>query len=233
MTNIGSAPTWHIAPLRAWVIRTHGDEQWRRVNECLQSVFERQGFAKYHHGEVKRLLHDPLAELPHFDRVAWTLGVEVDGMEETFGTVRFMAAAHVLATVQTMHALVDTLAQVLRYVFALPSNDPEYAPPAKKVHENLPDGRIKDLFGELIQHPEGEYLEALSNRSKHHSIVAVGYSIPLDEGGTEGLMWRPFTNKRKSYPARPVRDTLVAEFQRQQDILFAIFAELDSIAAGP
>lgn len=223
---------WDIAPLRDWVIQTHGRDQWRLANECLQSVFERRNLAIYHHHEWRRLLDNPASELDHFERLAWMLGAEVDGMKETFEPVRFKASAHVLAVVQSMHALTDTMAQVLRYVFCLQWTDPNYAPQAWKVRNRLPDGRIKQLLDELIEHKDAKYIEALSNRSKHHSIVRVNYLIPMNEGDGEGLRWPDFWNDGELHKSRPVRDTLVSEYQRQEGLLFAIYAELDVLATS-
>jgi hypothetical protein len=224
---------WDVSRLRQWVTACHGEAQWRKASECYQSVFERRNFAVYHFGQAIKLINEAVVVMEQPERLAWMLGASNDGKESTFGLVRFQASAHILAVVHSMHAIWDTLAQAIFYSFRMDKAWKSKRMPYARELLDLLSGDLKTLLEDLIDGGDARYLEALSNHSKHHSIVSVNYTVDVTSDGSaggDGLAWPPFSYKGRRYASRYVEPTLKIEFQRQEDLLFKIYGELDRMA---
>ncbi|MDH5821555.1 hypothetical protein QFW77_00910 [Luteimonas sp. RD2P54] len=75
----------------------------------------------------------------------------------------------------------------------------------------------------LLDDPGFTYLAALSNHTKHRSIIEVSYSVNFESDAVEhGLRFNPFTYDGVAYPAKWVRPTLIDEYQRQERWLLTI-----------
>jgi hypothetical protein len=92
-----------------------------------------------------------------------------------------------------------------------------------KVGKRLAEGRIKNGLSALLDDPGFTFLAALSNHSKHRSIIEVSYSVNFESDAVEhGLRFNPFTYDEVAYPAKWVRSTLIDEYQRQEGLILTI-----------
>lgn len=218
---------WDMKELRDQVARLFGKEQLRTVNQCLRTIGDRREFSRYHFNEAKGRMEDVLQGREDFELTAALLGA-FDTDEQQFDTSRFHAYAHTVACVQSMHAVVDNMVYFAYY--ALGANlDPatrienERDITWPKASKKLAAGPIKDGLSSLLDDPGYTYLAALSNYSKHRSIIEVPYAVNFESDAVEhGLRFSPFSFDGVAYPAKWVRPTLIDEFQRQEGWILTI-----------
>ncbi|EKT4066967.1 hypothetical protein [Stenotrophomonas maltophilia] len=218
---------WDLKELRGHVERLFGVEQLRTVNQCLRTIGDRREFSRYHFNEAKDRMEGALQGRETFELTAALLGA-FDTDDRQFSTARFQAYAHTVACVQNMHAVVDNMVHFAYYVLGA-NLDPatrierERDITWSKVSKKLVAGPIKDGLIALLDDPGFTYLAALSNHSKHRSIVEVSYSVNFESDAVEhGLRFNPFTYDGVTYPTKWVRPTLIDEYQRQEGLILTI-----------
>lgn len=229
--------TWDLRPLRENVERVFGREQYDLFNPCLRSAGDRRDFARYHYGEAHRLMNEVIGDNPQIEMVATILGAH-DKEPGAFNWARFQAAAHTVACVQSMHALVDSLAHTLYYGLGFNLDKATVLKPkainAYRVRERLPSGPMRDAMSAWIDDPGFTYLSALNNCSKHRSMVSVGYSVDMtgEDELPHGLKFGMFDYEDEHYPQRWVRPTLINEYQRQETLFHQIGHALNDATAA-
>ncbi|PZT23544.1 hypothetical protein A7X88_15730 [Stenotrophomonas maltophilia] len=218
---------WDLKELRGHVERLFGVEQLRTVNQCLRTIGDRREFSRYHFNEAKDRMEGALQGRETFELTAALLGA-FDTDDRQFSTAQFQAYAHTVACVQNMHAVVDNMVHFAYYVLGA-NLDPatriekERDITWSKVSKKLVAGPIKDGLSALLDDPGFTYLAALSNHSKHRSIVEVSYSVNFESDAVEhGLRFNPFTYDGVTYPTKWVRPTLIDEYQRQEGLILTI-----------
>ena len=106
---------WDLKQLREDVERLFGREQRDLLSPCLNSIVDRQYYARFHFQEGIRLIKEFIEHRD--DQVSLTLlvvGANPQEQEE-FCVQRKQTEAHVVACMQSMHALSDTLGHVLYF----------------------------------------------------------------------------------------------------------------------
>ncbi|GAB3038672.1 hypothetical protein GCM10027285_23420 [Oleiagrimonas citrea] len=218
---------WDLKELRAYVQQLFGEEQLHTVNQCLRTIGDRREFSRYHFREAKGLMEGVLQGRKDYELIAAQLGA-FDTDERQFSTARFQAYAHTVACVQSMHAVVDNMVYFAYYVLGFNQNpdtciENERGITWCNVRKKLSAGPIKDGLSTLLHDPGFTYLAALSNHSKHRSIIDVSYLASFESEAIEhGLRFKPFTYDSKSYPTKWVLPTLTNEYQRQEGLILAI-----------
>jgi hypothetical protein len=218
---------WNLKELRGHVERLFGEEQLRTVNQCLRTIGDRREFSRYHFNEAKDRMEGALQGRETFELTAALLGA-FDTDDRQFSTARFQAYAHTAACVQNMHAVVDNMVHFAYYVLGAnlhPATriEKERDITWSKVSKKLVAGPIKDGLSALLDDPGFTYLAALSNHSKHRSIVEVSYSVNFESDAVEhGLRFNAFTYDGVTYPTKWVRPTLIDEYQRQEGLILTI-----------
>ena len=234
----GVSQMWDFRPLRVDVERLFGRDQVELVQPCLNSIHAWRGYARYHFSEAKRLMAEGVGDRPHHEMVGVMLGV-FDKEDGDFEWARFQAAAHITACVHAMHSLADVIGQTL-YLGLGMNLDPALAFKEERrvrigsVADRLPPGPLADQASVLVKHEDFVYLAAMNNHSKHRSVVPVGFSVDFtgEDEETHGLKFNAFQYDEKSYPARWVRSTLIAEYQRQETLLHGIGNALNAELAA-
>lgn len=218
---------WDLKELRRHVERLFDVEQLRIVNQCLRTIGDRREFSRYHFNEAKDRMEGALQGRETFELTAALLGA-FDTDDRQFSTARFQAYAHTVACVQNMHAVVDNMVHFAYYVLGANLDqatriEKERDITWSKVSKKLVAGPIKDGLSALLDDPGFTYLAALSNHSKHRSIVEVSYSVNFESDAVEhGLRFNPFTYDGVTYPTKWVRPTLIDEYQRQEGLILMI-----------
>jgi hypothetical protein len=218
---------WDLKELRGHVDRLFGKEQLRTVNQCLRTIGDRREFSRYHFNEAKGRMEDVLHGREDFELTAALLGA-FDTDERQFSRARFEAYAHTVSCVQSMHAVGDNMVHFAYYVLG-DNLDPttriekERDITWSRVSKRLAEGPIKDGLNALLDDWSFTYLAALSNHSKHRSIVEVSYAVNFESEEVEhGLRFNPFSFDGVTYPAQWVRPILINEYRRQEDLILTI-----------
>ncbi|MGE8189809.1 hypothetical protein [Pseudomonas sp. NPDC086278] len=151
-----------------------------------------------------------------------------------FRWASFQAAAHITACVQSMHTVADMLAHTLYYAYGM-NLDKEKAVDAHRVgirtvSQRLPEGKVKDQLKLLVEHESFVYLSALTNHSKHRSMVKTSYSLDVtgEAATSHGLKFSGFEYGDQEFPERWVRPTLEAEYNRQAVLVVSIGQALNA-----
>lgn len=218
---------WDLGDLRYHVKRLFGQSQLRIVNSCLRTIGDRRELSRYHFNEAISRMEDVLQGCEDFDLTAAFFGA-FDSEEKQFSTARFEAHAHTLACIQSMHAVVDNMIHFTYYVLGINLDattriEKERDITWSKVSKKLGAGPIKDGLSSLVDDEGFAYLAALSNHSKHRSIIEVSYAISFDSDPVEhGLRFSPFSYDGVDHPATWVRPALINEYQRQEVLILSI-----------
>ena len=219
---------WDLKQLRASVERLYGRSQRIAISPSLDSIDQRRGFASYHYHEALRVMREATsAHEGDMQMMLLILGADEEASQE-FRWASFQAAAHITACVQSMHTVADMLAHTLYYAFGMNLN-PETTLDAHRigigpVSQLLPVGEVKDQLNALVKHDSFVYLSAITNHSKHRSMVKTTYSLDLtgEAATSHGLKFSGFEYGGKPFAERWVRPTLESEYNRQEVLIVSI-----------
>lgn len=171
-------PTWDIGLTRELVTAVFGAAQWKKTHPSVRSMTDRPAFCHYHYHEALDMMSEYI-ESKLKETGLW--GVYEDYDE--FSYLMLKIRANITAFVQSLHAVADTCSHMLYYSLALdrlPRSLKErdiYAKKVLKLLEQQRDGghpeydTLCKLFCEITTGDDYKYLDALTNTSKHRSIV--------------------------------------------------------------
>ncbi|WP_460159608.1 hypothetical protein [Pseudomonas sp. S3_F07] len=204
------------------------------MSQSLDSIEQRQGFASYHYHEALRII--TAATSAHRDGLQMMLLIfgEDEQASRTFQSAGFQAAAHITACVQSMHTVAEMLAQSLYYAFGMNLDKKKALQPhrvgVRTVSIRLPEGVVKDLLNSLVGHDSFIYLSALTNHSKHRSMVRTNYSLDFtgEAASSHGLRFSAFEYDGERFSERWVRPTLESEYNRQATLVVEIGQALNA-----
>lgn len=223
--------TWDLKALRDDVELLYGRDQRKDISPSLDSILQRGEFAKFHYREADRLMIENIpSEEKHGEIMMMLFGG--DDASDAFEEVRFQAAAHITACVQSMHATADILAHALYFALGMNLTPKTTLEPhrigLKAVLPLVSNNHIKRLVSKLRHHDGFRYIEALNNHSKHRSIVQTPYSLSLIDGPvSHGLKFSEFEYSGKKYEARWVKQALSDEYKRQSRLIVSIGQSLN------
>ncbi len=168
---------WYISQTLDHVRRIHGESQRQLAAPCLNSLVERRYFAEFHYREAKRLLEkfkDSHLSESFLLEVVW--GEEERRQE--FNRFMLDAGAHVLACVQSIHALADILANAVYFSLGMnlrmPTRSRDDIGAAKLLQRNPwreDEQEVKELLSAGLNGGSFSHIAGLANRGKHRSIV--------------------------------------------------------------
>lgn len=219
------------------VRRVFSREQEMLTRESARSVLDRKEFASYHYSEILRL--SKTFERKHLAETRSILELHVQGAEkkeQAFQVYMVKAGAHSLAAVQCLHAIPDIFAHAV--YFASGQNLQPHALADKDI--SLPgvvgclkkDKKFAALSSPLtaIQSGKGwSHLAAVSNMSKHRSVVRASYNEDWTGKRTKvrELQITAFERHEKSYPAISLQELLEPEYKRLMNAVISIIQELN------
>ena len=214
--------SWDLEATRTLAGRQFEDDevahaQVALLRPCLNSIAQRRFFANYHFFECKRLLRENIDEkLPHppiFD-----IRYQFDPEHQAEMTAcELRAAAHVVACLQNLHCLADTLAHVVWYAYGLnriPEPIEEHRVTISRVTTALKSkeryGGVRKALKELLGDSDFSYLDAVVNRSKHRSVIAPNLVFDMrdEERPTYYLELPAFRHKKVEHHALVVDQSL-------------------------
>lgn len=220
--------TWDISVTSEQINRLFGKEQRELARPCLRSIIERREFAGYHFHKANDLFVK-FAQLHLTDamllEVMWSQSEEKrSAFQECIAEV----GANVVACIHNMHACGDTLSHAIYLSLGMNLNNKALSESAiysdsvlKLLASETEFSEIHRLFGHFVGSAQYKHLAALSNHSKHRSIIRP--SLSEDWTGTtqepHTLKLPAFVHKRKPYPEVDARAFIRAEFDRSSVLL--------------
>lgn len=229
---------WDLNETHELVCRVFGRAQETLVRESTRSVNDRTAFSSYHFREAMRLSKD--FERKHLVGTRTILELHVEGAEKkeaAFNTYMVKVGAHSTAAVQSLHAIPDIFAHAV--YFAAGQNLQPHAVSDRDI--SLPrvvtslklDKAFAALSAPVASLQSGAswgHLAAVTNMSKHRSVVRATYSE--DWTGTRvkvrELHVSAFERNGKPYPAKSLRDLLEPEYDRLLKGVISIGHELNA-----
>ena len=217
--------TWNFEQLREDVSIVFGNEQRERLSPSLNSIVDRQTYARFHFQESKRILGEVLNGRDEQSILTDLIFGADRNAQHEFAYRRKLAEAHIVAFLQSLHSLSDILAHAIYFALGLNLCKTTRLAPKRvylhKVQALLPPGEVNIHLKELIDHEDYRYLANIVNHSKHRSVVQTPYSVDATGCDTQphGLKFAAFVYDDQAYPARWADPFMESEFHRQSALI--------------
>lgn len=227
---------WEFSKTYSLIEAAFGTQQFKSAEECIRSLADRQNYAIYHFQETVRLTN--AFERRHLkEGFPLEIYAEKSALKQRkFNSYMIKASAHALASIQSIHALPDILANAL-YVASgqnLQTNsllERDITLP-KVVGALKDDANFPSLSRLLANAQKGEnwqHLAALTNLSKHRSVV--GVDLNEDNTGTRiphrELYFKEFKRGENYFPSVSVHALLGPEHLRIAALMGSVGLELN------
>lgn len=197
--------SWDVEKTRKLVRQVYGLSQLETIRPSLESLAERQIFASYHFHEYKRILHQHIgSRLGKKHILELTLSLNTSDRYRIDNALN-QAAANVIACLQSLHCLLDTLAHVIYFSSGL--NLMPDALSGREISSNRVTSRLRnrsnfsrvlDTFDAISRHQLVKHLSALVNHSKHRSVIRPSLNV---DGSAYTLVFPEFVYDTKTYQA--------------------------------
>lgn len=217
--------TWNLQQLREDVRLLFGDEQREYLSPSLNSIVDRQTYARFHFQESQRILDDVLEGRDHKSVLCDLMFGADPSAHHEFANRRKHAEAHIVAFLQSLRSLSDILAHAIYFALGLNLRTTTRLPPKRvylhRVLPMLPLDEMSSRLRELIDHEDYRYLADIVNHSKHRSVVQTPYSVNATGCDTpsHGLKFAAFVYDDHAYPARWANPFMEAEYNRQSALI--------------
>ncbi|UII70625.1 hypothetical protein LVW35_23715 [Pseudomonas sp. HN11] len=237
-TEDKKSPTWNIGLTGELVTAVFGAAQWKKAHPSVRSMTDRPEFCRYHYHEALDMM-SAYIESKLKETGLW--GVYEDYDE--FSYLMLKIRANITAFVQSLHAVADTCSHMLYYSLALdrlptPLKERDiYANKVLKLLEQQRDdgypeyGKLCKLFREITTADDYKYLNALTNTSKHRSIVRS--ELNEDATGRREEKWilflESFWYAGEFFEKTNAREFMRKEHDRIQHLTVNIGVELNDV----
>ena len=201
--------TWDISETRSLIERTFGKKQVGLASPCIQSVIDRQYFARYHLRQAKSLLKRFQRHYLPNDVSLLQVTLRDPKAQMAFQVYISKVGAHVTAGLQSVHAIPDIIASGVYYSTGLnlgSNSIPERQIALNSVTSRLIAdprfGSVGEVLKQIPLVPNYAHLSAASNRSKHSSIVKTSMNEDLtgERSNLHELHLSSFEREGKHFP---------------------------------
>jgi hypothetical protein len=213
-------PQWDTALTGELVTALFGLAQWKKAHPSVRSMTDRPEFCRYHYHEALNSINEYIES--NLKEVGlWGVFEDYD----EFSYLMLKIRANIVAFVQSLHAVADTCSHMLYYSLALdklpgPLKERDiYAKEVLKLLEQQRDAghpeykELCRLFREITTGDDYKYLNALTNTSKHRSIVRP--ELNEDATGRREEKWILFLESFW-YAGDRYKKTNACEFMRKE-----------------
>lgn len=231
-------PKWDVELTGKLIAAVFGESQCKKARPSLRSMTDRPEFCRYHYQEALDML-DKYIDSNLKETGLW--GVYEDYDE--FSYLMLKIRANIVAFVQSLHAVADTCSHMLYYSLALdklprPLKERDiYANKVLKILELQRDAehpeydKLCKLLREITTGGGYKYLHALTNTSKHRSIVRP--ELNEDATGRREERWilflESFWYEGELFEKINVREFMQKEHDRIQPLTVNIGVELNEV----
>ena len=237
-TEEKKSPQWDNKLTGELVTTAFGTAQWNKTHPSVRSMTDRPEFCRYHFHQALDMMNEYIESNLQQTGV---LGVYKNYDE--FSYLMLKIRANIVAFVQSLHAVVDTCSHMLYYALALdrlPSPLKERNIDGKKVLKLLDQQRdaghpeydnLCRFFREVTSGDDYKYLHALTNTSKHRSIVRPELNEDLTGRRKEKwiLFLEPFCYAGDSFKKTNAHEFMQKEHDRIQLLTVVIGVELNEV----
>ncbi|MGZ8262019.1 MAG: hypothetical protein ACXWTU_03545 [Methylotenera sp.] len=208
---------------RSLIERLYGRPQLELAKPCLRSVVDRRDYAHYHFHEANDLFKSfAQGQLADSSLLEVVYGPD-DETRSNFELLIMKVGAHVLAGIQSLHSIADIMAHATYYSLGMnlsgnPLREANISATTvlERLEQSIELSAVQPHMAALVSGGKSEHLAALSNYSKHRSIIRT--SLAEDWTGKEierhQLKLGAFTYKGRNFSEIPVRDFVGSEFNR-------------------
>lgn len=219
---------WNLQETREHIARLHGQHQLELAKPCIQSVFDRQVYARTHYQDVHSKTEIYIrTELQGTSLLEVTFADNDEAWEEFNIFVREVGA-HLTACIQSMHALPDILAHAIYYSLglnigsaALKSRDVGAASVSRLLKGNKGLAILCELLTGFIKSGNFVHLSALSNQAKHRSIVfpSLSEDWTVERKDPHLLIFPTFFYENLCFPQVLADEFLKIEYKRCSELI--------------
>jgi hypothetical protein len=225
--------SWNLIALLSAVEKRHGVKQRDLLDPILQSIADRRYYAAYHYEQAKALLSAHLDSRDEIERLKLEFRVSNEG-SGAYQLAKKQACAHIVASLQSVHSLADTLAHAIYFSLgfnigstkANSERDINLGWVARAVSATPGLHDVAQVLDQLRTNDEYRYLNDVVNTSKHRNIVGVGVTHYLDQSNQVpwALELQSFEREATAspHPKRPVDPFLPDEFLRQTKLIVEV-----------
>lgn len=229
---------WDLNETYQLVRRLFDRDQEKLAKESARSVTDRQAFSSYHFAEAMRLSKS--FERNHLAGARTILEIHVAGAEKAeraFQVYMVKAGAHALAAVQSLHAIPDIFGHAVYFAsgqnkkaHALDDWDISLSRVATCLKQDKRFAVLSTPLRSLQSGAGWRHLAAVSNMSKHRSVVRAAYNEDWTgkRANTRELHVSAFEWHGKLYPAVSLRDLLEPECERIMKSVINVAHELNA-----
>jgi len=214
--------TWHIAKTLDMVESAFGRPQRMAANASIQSTNQRLRFAHFHYHEVVKELAAYRASALS-DRMVIDVAFSQDD-DERCNYYAFMEriGAHAVACVQSIHAIADLLAASVFVGLNLNAKGKtvdEHSITFGVTLERLATdplyANVETLLKALRADVSFQHVDALSNKSKHSSIVRpmLNEDLTGERSDRFEIRFESFERKGVLYPQAAIADVLAPAYE--------------------
>jgi hypothetical protein len=208
--------SWDLEETRQLVERQHGRPQLWLLNPCLDSLNERAVYSSYRFIEYKRLLRESIdSKLSKKDLFELTFRPEAKDQNE-LAVQLYRVRANIVACLQSLHCLADTLAHAIYYSSGL-NLSPRTALRERDISNKkviaalspLPKfSTVQSILQQVADSAEFKYLSAIVNHSKHRSIIKPVVAVDFRTDAPYAIEFSAFTYAGEDYEMRDVKKVL-------------------------
>lgn len=226
--------SWQLPETHDLVRKRFDRKQELLVRECTRSIVDRQNFGRFHYHEVRRLAKS--FERKHLSEKTLIELHASDEIREAFERFIIKAGAHATACVQSVHAIPDILANALYYACglnlgssAIPELKVSVSTVAKALKRQPSSQALADTLSKTVEGPGWDHLSAISNMSKHRSVIRS--SLSEDWTGKRKnlreIQFAVFERGGKQYRSKSLEDAIGPEYDRLSMVVIECGQELN------
>jgi len=219
---------WDLKKFRAHIVNKYGGEQLKLLEPSLNSIAEKQHYCSYHYREAKCLQDAFLGADNTSERMLTAIlrsacDTEWSDRDKHYLNIR----ANLSACLLSLHSISDTISHVVYYALGMNLEENalhEGAISIANIKTKLKKLPYEELLS-LLEQLDDDYLVAITNYSKHRSIITPQFIVHMkEESKTHGFYFEGFTYKKKSYKKRNAFEYLAQEVDRRSSVILRIGA---------
>ncbi|PTQ76657.1 hypothetical protein C8R26_11556 [Nitrosomonas oligotropha] len=229
---------WNVKLLLEDFSCLYGEKQSDLLSPCIYSIVDREFYARFHFKEGTKLLKEFLEDKDDQNALIMLVLHKDQDESSEFYLRRRQAKAHMVACMQSLHALSDTLAHVV-YFATGQNRDKKTCLESKKVlmfsvqkalELDPTKAEIEGLLKQLTEHIDYRYLADIVNHSKHRRIIGTPFSVSMIEDADQppyGLQLEAFEYEGRTHSSKWLEPFLEREYKRQADLIIQIGEKLN------
>jgi hypothetical protein len=240
--------SWDVDITRKHLENLYGHErfdlyQQKRIDflrPYLQSVLDRRTYAGIHFHDLQTLFDEFVqTNLQKSSVIKFRIGEDRQAQNKLDDFIRRIGA-YFIACIHSIHSVPDILAHVIYYSLAMDTDKSKLSLVSigsdsviKKLESVADATDLRNLMVNLVKGGSFPHLSALSNHSKHRSLIPhlLRESLLSEQPDRHTIRISTFEYKNEIYPEVIAKDFLADEYKHLSLITIKIGNELNSLLA--